>query len=909
MATTATIEIVVEDGQATQAFQRVNAEVGKLGATLQPVPRISESAFNSISGGALRARESAALLGEEVGIKIPRALRGVIAQSALIGPAFEAAFSGLAIAGFIQIITMAVTDFAEKVMSISETTKQAVFKIQQEAMHAEMSMLESAQSKNRDLQVRTAVATANELQKLDVHYHAERQTLIEEELKAEEQARLTGSQDIVALANKNLLQLDKAYLAEKKQLLLKESDNVKEAMDAAIAASKVGRDRILADAKVSIDRINAAENEGGMLYALAQAKRLQINAETNDKLVKFDQETVEKQRSFAVEKNKTILQAEASAATGREQIEKEYLVKLNEITMREVDETLALKKRGITEDVNLDGERLAAKAEMLKKIAALELDAAKKLRLMEDETLNAEKAAAVAMAPPWERANIAIVQSYEERMAKIKLEFDAHRLDSPHAAREAAAAWTDAFAQMRDKLASDMQSLFDDITSGNIGQRFKKLFEQMVFQMVATWILGMQQMRSASSGAMGGGGGGILGAIFGSLGLGGIFGGGSSGGGSGGPGGTPPFLGGLFGGGGGGAPNASLGDLAGLGMASGMPSFSSGVGGGLSGSGETATEGGLGSALFGSLGLSAGGGAGSGTVLPSGAGASTGAGGLLGQLKGLLSSPALQGTAGLALLASSFGKGGLLAGLMGAAGGGLATFAALGPLLGAGPLGWLVVGIGALVGFLGGFFQKSTKKARLAIEANVKAQSQKVEDAYNSFQMDFPTSHTQLEALRQQGVDALKQAGVKDISRSRIGHVDQWVDKAEKEIAVTQAERVRRAAIAFGPAEFRVGGLVGPGAGGPVPSWFAGSAMHFAGGGAVPAFLHENEFVMRSEAVSRIGAGNLSRMNSGGGGGDTYVTNVNLSAWDGKSVDEWLSGGGMDRIAYAHRRGVREGRY
>src|SRR5216684_2532644 len=73
-----------------------------------------------------------------------------------------------------------------------------------------------------------------------------------------------------------------------------------------------------------------------------------------------------------------------------------------------------------------------------------------------------------------------------------------------------------------------MQGLFDDIATGNIGKTFKKLFEQMVFQMVATWILGMNGMRSASAGAMGGGAGGILGTLFGIGGGGGIFGSGGS---------------------------------------------------------------------------------------------------------------------------------------------------------------------------------------------------------------------------------------------------------------------------------------------------------------------------------------------------------------------------------------------
>src|SRR6266436_6126647 len=111
MASTATIEIIVEDGQATKAFQRINAEAGKLGPTLQPVQRISEQTFNNIEGGALKARESAALLGEEFGVHIPRALRGVLAQSSIVGPALTTAFNTLAIVGFIEILVNAAERF------------------------------------------------------------------------------------------------------------------------------------------------------------------------------------------------------------------------------------------------------------------------------------------------------------------------------------------------------------------------------------------------------------------------------------------------------------------------------------------------------------------------------------------------------------------------------------------------------------------------------------------------------------------------------------------------------------------------------------------------------------------------------------------------------------------------------
>jgi len=513
-------------------------------------------------------------------------------------------------------------------------------------------------------------------------------------------------------------------------------------------------------------------------------------------------------------------------------------------------------------------------------IEALEHQHAVKMRLMEDETLNIEKAAAVATAPPWERANMQIIQSYQERIAKIKLELDAGRLDSDHAARQAAAAWQEAFAQMRDKLANDMETLFDNITSGNIGKFFLTQLKHMIFQMVAAWILGLQQMKSAANQTMNGSGG-ILGSIFGSLGLGGIFGGGGGSGGGGGQGGISGLPGVItnFGGG-----NFVSGD----------------TGGALGGGGSSGLD------LFGAVGLSSGLGGGTpGVNLPAGAnggGAVSGIAGLLGKVFSHGAGP-VSGTAlaalGIGLLASNFMGGGILHGLGGAAGGALLGFSI------GGPIGAL---IGAIAGFLSGVFRHSTRKARLAIEADIKRKAAAIEDAYNLFQMDWPTSRDQLEQLRQAGVDALKQAGVKDINRSRKGHVDQWIDKAEKEIDLTQAERNRRAALVFGPPEFRHGGFVGAGMGGAVPSWFAGTAMHFAGGGAVPAILHEGEYVMRPEAVSRIGRGNLDHMNSGGGG-DTYVMNVNLSAWDGKNVEQWLNEGGMDKIVRAHRRGVANGRY
>jgi len=122
MASVAQIVIEVNDN-ATPAFQRLNAETAKLQANMQPVVRVSEQTFNNIEKGALKARESAALLGEEFGVKVPRALRGVIAESSLLGPAFTAAFSTLAVVGFVEIVKQAIdklTGFSEGLKAVEK---------------------------------------------------------------------------------------------------------------------------------------------------------------------------------------------------------------------------------------------------------------------------------------------------------------------------------------------------------------------------------------------------------------------------------------------------------------------------------------------------------------------------------------------------------------------------------------------------------------------------------------------------------------------------------------------------------------------------------------------------------------------------------------------------------------------
>ncbi len=867
MASVAQIIIEVDDTGAAKAFKNINVEAGKLGPQLQQVQRVSEQTFNNIEKGALKARESAALVGEEFGVKIPRALRGTIAEASGIGPIFTAAFSGLAAIGFAQIIFEAgkrLVEFTDHLGGWSEQAKKT--KEQQEELNK---IVAEGVVKVGELQEAYRLIGLDGLPRISVQ-----QTIANE--KFEEGKRSVGN--LTAQ-----LEILKQQAQETQRIVTMTGSTALTSDIPTMAALKAKADiagvtKELAQAKVNLTELGEAAKNVGKEFSTTFSKD---QADEIERIAKATEEASTRLQEMTGAANKAGLTGEAQiTADALAQIaavekiySKEPALAAEAAAAVSAIEAEAMRKRATLRETE-DERDVRALQEYYNKQEALAHQHAEKQRRMEDETINIERQAAIAMAPPWERANATIVADYQARMDKIKEMQATEDLDSAHAARMAAAAWTDAFGKMRDQLANQMETLFDNITSGNIGKFFLTQLKHMIFQMVAAWILGLQQMKSAANTTMNSGGG-ILGSIFGSLGLGGIF------------------------GGGGGGSQGGISSLPGV-----ITNFGGLLGPGGNGDFGGETSGG-GGGILGALGLSAGGGAGAGGVLPAGAGAAAGQGGILNNLFKLFSGQGSISGLGLtalgaSLLASNFLGGGILHGLGGAAGG------ALTGLMIGGPIGAL---IGGIVGFFSGFFQHSTRKARLAIEANIKAQAKTIEDSYNLFQSDWTSSRTALEQLRQQGVDALKQAGVKDINRSRKGHVDQWIDKAEKEIDATQAERNRRAALTFGAPQFRFGGFVGPNAGGgAIPSWFAGTAMHFAGGGAVPAILHEGEYVMRPEAVSRIGVGTLSNMNSGGGG-DTHI-HVQINAVDAQSFDDFLGrGDGIGKIVKHLGRGSNEGRW
>jgi gas vesicle protein len=903
MATVAQIVISMDEKGAVASLNNLKATASGIDPALQKVGQRGNVMFTEMSKSTEKARESAMLFAETTGVHLPRALAKVLAHSSMIGPALNAAFSisaAVAFAAFLVDVASRIGEFTSKISSAGQDMKvfeEAVTKTSR-AMQGPQTFTEMAarvlETTKRIEELRQATGRTGDLlpgllvpvRRLgaEFRYSSDQLERLEKDLpglqdqldQLADRAKRTDPVTILKLQNQTRLEGLKGIAQSNEAEVL----NTQVIQREVLLRTKL---EVIGQAEITLEHAKAATarrelernltNQLRDLHAqagnaelsgivLLNAQQMQDVKKTHDALEQLGLQGVQLEEEFQKQKTEidakytalrlnlirdeagkgmqAVLQAQAARVDGVDRIAIETHAK--ELAIAEDERRIF----GIS-DGQLTAQREAASSDMNNKL----LDLAR--QRAEDET-QIEIEAAIAMLPSWRRADAQLVADVEARIKKIR---DMEAKDNTfrvQGEREVSAIIQKEWHDRVESMANQLEGLYNEITTGGIGQFFLQRFKHMLFEMVASWIVGMRQMRAASQQQMGSGGG-ILGAIFGSLGLGGIFGGGGGGGGGGqsGVSGIPGVITNLFGG---------------------------------RGSGEGALAGGGESSSSSPMGISAGGGFTAGGILPAGAGP---AGSLFGGgLPGIAGGGGLAGMAGLGLLAMSFRRGGVLGALGGAAGGALMGF------LYGGPIGAI---IGGIIGLIMGIAGKSTKKARLAIEADIKAKSQAVEDSYNLFQSDWTSSRTALEALRQQGVDALKQAGVKDIARSRVGHVDQWIDKAEKEIDRTQAERNRRAALTFGPPEFRVGGLVGPGFGAAPPAWFAAHAMHFSGGGAVPAILHEGEFVMRPEAVSRIGPGKLASMNSGGGsGGDIHVT---INAIDASSFKEFLSRkGGVEIIKF-----------
>jgi hypothetical protein len=539
-----------------------------------------------------------------------------------------------------------------------------------------------------------------------------------------------------------------------------------------------------------------------------------------------------------------------------------------------------------------------------------------------EDMKTAQEDAALAAVPEWQRASaqiqielnrreraiedqklreLAAEDLTRDQILAINQDADAKRYD---AIVQADIRIREENKRLTESLGSDLQSVFDDIASGNIGKRILSNMEKLFFQILAQWILSLNIMKNAA--------GSILGSI--------VFGPGSTGagvfGGGGGSGAGTSILGSLFGGSGSNSapsgaafqPGGIFSDpsafAGGSGLTSAIAGSSAATGGLLPSASNALTTSTLTDALGGIT-------AGASSVAGSSARSSSFAagsplvglaalapgivgnfGGKAGQIGGLLSMLAILGNsqilAGLSGGLIGFGvgesHGGFLGSLAGAGSGALTGF------LAAGPIGALIGGVvGLLGGIFGGIFggNKRKKQANALADNTLLPDITQISTGFDGFQIDSSSAIQQLEQLRtdsQKQLSALQSQG-KDVFNKK---VDPAIDAAEAHIRSTQAERDRRSAQVFGPPQFDTGGVFR------------------ASGGRGTAILEDGETVIKP-GPSRSNKELLATINAGGKVRSTSHITLVVNAIDARSFDDWAKRGGAEMLQRALDRHATEG--
>ncbi|MBZ5697908.1 MAG: hypothetical protein LAN18_05115 [Acidobacteriia bacterium] len=892
-AVTAINSVKNQMAQLGPAVQTLSNNFDQLGPPILNFGKQHKQVFNGVESDYMRGREAAMLLAETTGVQVPRALQKVLAQSTLIGPALQVAFNASVILAAGIAAVSAAQNLGNWIQSLrnygqdmkvvfqdvlaSQTTLRG--KLNFAEISDQLSDLERQQRKYRDVLGETETVMGgltakvlgfteagayarDRLEQLGPQIAALRkqQELLRAEqmhtepieiMKLSNQAVLAGAQgyrqialaaqgarNVIALEETNIGMSAKLAAAQREQITADEFAKRKalavqygaalraiENQTAQIGAGPLAQIALKASAEI------ATFNDKLKVGGLSPQDVEQIEKQKSAIIVRQDAETLEQTRKMRIEEGQALLQADAETATGRAKIEADHLVRMQQITQEEIDMSRGVEGAKLT----LTGKRIAEQER-------LEFELAEFQRRNAEETRQIEEQAAVDILPPWQRAYAQIAVAAEQEQRKIDEAFKRSEISADDWARRTTANATEQFAHMRDQLASDLEGAFDDLVSGNLGKRVKKMFEDMVFQMIATWLLGMNTIKQATQGVFSGigapaaGGGGILGTLGGILGIGSP--GGSGAGGIT----TPPFF-----------PGPAFftpGSNASGGIFSGLPALSAGT--------ELSPGTGVYASTVGALGLPIGIGLGlPGTIsTPSKAGAAAAnAGPLAGMLAKLFPHGTIGGKnigAALGMLGVTLGVDGFMRLLSGQGGVGSAIEtiggAALTGFAIGGPVGAVVGGIvGAIGAFFGWLFgSDKVKKQREQLQTQLEQQLKLLTDSYDLHKTDYSTAISDAEQLRtqfEQAQDQVKKGG--DMQK----YVGQWVDQAEKHINDFETERVRRSEV--------MANL-------PLPEFAAGGfTPGYLPAGAMPALLHPNEAILNPQGRHAIGDQVIRDANAG----------------------------------------------
>lgn len=937
MASKVQIEVTLDNSGVLTGVKAIEGQLNSIKtAGSDAGDKVSEG-MSKMESSSKEAHEALLLIAETTGVQIPRAVEKVIAATPGISNALKAGFSSAAIIGVIAAT-------AELLSNWDELETKAIdigMKIEAIFDHDMRQTLENA--------------------KLDKLI----QPMIDKTEQLKAAAETAGTQGFGAIAAQSKVALDQVtqnetkYLNQQAETYGRYTDTYKQLE--AQAAGQVRQQRTfieeqtnkeIAAARAKLEEDIRQQMIEAESITASQIQQIRAQGEGAQQNISFQARTqgipsaqVAQMRAAATEKtNNQILLLYRDYADQLQQImwdaETQTVDGVTKIDLEGENQKAALLLAFHRKFGNDDSQiSVEAHQQLQQTLLAIDEQTAAKREQIEKEhaakLAELDQEAALATVPYWDKATAQIeldgqkqLTAWEEYATKQKLTVQQEAQGEIDIRTATNAKLLEEQRQLGNTLGSQFQSIFDDITSGNIGKRILKDFETFFFNILGQWAATMRGIRQTAAAP-----GGLFGALLGSI-LGVGNGQAVGAGGGTGPYGLPAGVASSFGE----FDNGSLfpagaGVLLGAGAGGGFGGLNVSLGAGSSSSSSSILASVL-NASVGAVGL--------------GTKSSSGSGGILGNL---LSAQSLSKLAPLAVLgslvlgskggASAIAAGGLIgalglgalygpntaatiaalpyAGLLGPLAGGLIGFGvgsmtgspALGGVSGAGsgaligllaggPVGALIGGIiGGLAGIFGGLFGGSPSKHSLAdkyINASVLPLIQQEVTNYEGFQTDFATAINDLETLKTSSYAQMKQQFGTDATNDEYNkYVAPAIATAEQRINTDQAERNRRSTLQFGPPQFDLGG------------------MYLSSRGSGLAVLHDGEVVMGRRATAAYGASTLLAMNDaanrGGapmmGGGEIHI---HVHTMDTKTFSQWLKSGAGTEIAKHFRGRTQEGK-
>jgi hypothetical protein len=508
-----------------------------------------------------RATVSAQIFARLTGLQIPRSLERIIAQSPALESALSGAFKGAAVAFVADQIVRVIdnlTGFSEALKEIEKQSNETFASV----ATANKTLLGPQTLRQVDTQILDISKRVEAAQKqlglgggalgdaltrgltrfspsskllLDQLDH-EKQVLNE---LFTEQARLTDEQnrtqpiEVLKLANEarevGLDGIRRVRTAEVDSLAVVSAEEKKNVITTALAQAQ--RKQIIAAAAEQIEKIqlanlqalraieNSTANIGlGPIAAIAARAKEEIatlqikldrgglgpeditaiKAQQNAIQLRAQKETIEESRKLNVSANLAELQSEANLAAGLNKIEAERLAAIAQISQEELN----LNRGNNAEQIVLTQQRVDVQKKYEKDLADFQ-------HQMVQQTLQLQNSAAVASLLPFQRATAQILLDQQRQMDEIERQYKRGELDWKNFNDRREAIAKEASAKIADEISNSLQSVFDDLVSGNLGKRILRNIETFFFREVAQLLIRVGQSSGFNPFA------GILGVLLG----------------------------------------------------------------------------------------------------------------------------------------------------------------------------------------------------------------------------------------------------------------------------------------------------------------------------------------------------------------------------------------------------------